>query len=71
MIQGKLSVWGERRNKRIQKKRAQGEHPYATIQRSFHGGTTKRTTIPRVFIQQLFVCAGYNLYRLHHLVGST
>ena len=71
MIRGKLSVWGKRRNKRIQKKRAQGEHPYATIQRSFHGGTTKRTTIPRVFVQQLFVCAGYNLHRLHYLKCST
>ena len=71
MKRGKLSVWGERRNKRIQKKRAQGEHPYATIQRSFHGGTTKRTTIPRVFVQQLFICAGYNLHRLHYLKRST
>jgi IS5 family transposase len=71
MIRGKLTVWGERRNKRIQKKRAQGEHPYGTMQRSFNGGTTKRTTIPRVFVQQLFVCAGYNLYRLHYLMRST
>jgi IS5 family transposase len=71
MVRGKLTVWGERRNKRIQKKRAQGEHPYATIKKSFHGGTTKRTTIPRVFVQQLFVCAGYNLYRLHYLKNST
>jgi len=71
MIRGKLTIWGERRNKRIQKKRAQGEHPYATMKKSFHGGTTRRTTIPRVFVQQLFVCAGYNLYRLHYLKHVT
>ena len=62
MILGKLIIWGELRNKRIMKKHTQGEHPYATIHRSFNGGTTKLTTIPRVFVQQLFVCAGYNLY---------
>jgi len=67
MTRGKLSIWEELRNKRIMKKRAQGEHPFATIQRSFKGGTTKLTTVPRVFVQQLFVCAGYNLHRLHYL----
>lgn len=71
MTRGKLSIWDELRNKRIMKKRAQGEHPYATIHRSFKGGTTKLTTVPRVFVQQLFVCAGYNLHRLHYLERST
>ena len=71
MTRGKLSIREKFRNKRIMKKRAQGEHPYATIHRSFNGGTTKLTTIPRVFVQQLFVCAGYNLHRLHYLKRST
>jgi IS5 family transposase len=70
MVRGKLSIWGKLRNKRIMKKRAQGEHPYATINRSFNGGTTKLTTISRVFVQQIFVCAGYNLYRLCYLKKS-
>ena len=71
MKRGNLTIWEKLRNKRIMKKRAQGEHPYATIQRSFHGGTTKLTTVPRVFVQQLFVCAGYNLHRLYYLKRST
>lgn len=58
------------RNKRIQKKRAEGEHPYGTIQRSFKGGVTKLTTLARVFVQQAFVCMAYNLYRLRFLVNG-
>lgn len=70
MKKGKLTIIQKLRNKRIAKKRAEGEHPYGTIQRSFHGGTTKLTTIPRVFVQQVFVCMGYNLHRLRFLVQS-
>lgn len=68
MEQGKLSPKQKLRNKRIAKKRAEGEHPYGTIDRSFHGGTTKLTTLARVFVQQAFVCMAYNLHRLRFLV---
>jgi len=68
MKRGKLSIRDHLRNKRIQKKRCQGEHPYGTIHRSLKGGRTKLTTLPRVFIQQVFVCAAYNLFRLVFLV---
>jgi len=68
MKRGKLSIKDHLRNKRIQKKRCQGEHPYGTIHRSLKGGRTKLTTLPRVFIQQVFVCAAYNLFRLVFLV---
>jgi IS5 family transposase len=68
MKKGKLSVKEQLRNKRIQKKRAIGEHPYGTIQRSFKGGRTKLTTLGRVFVQQAFVFMAYNLHRLDFLV---
>ena len=68
MKRGKLSIKDYLRNKRIQKKRCQGEHPYGTIYRSLKGGRTKLTTLPRVFIQQVFVCAAYNIFRLVFLV---
>jgi transposase, IS5 family len=69
MKRGNLSVKDLLRNKRIEKKRAQGEHPYGTIKRSFNGGTTKLTTTYRVFVQYSFVCMAYNLHRLATLVS--
>jgi len=67
---GKLSARQKLRNKRIAKKRSEGEHPYGTIHRSFKGGRTKLTIIPRVFVQQVFVCMAYNLHRLRFLVNG-
>lgn len=70
MKRGNLTPHGELRNKRIQAKRNQGEHPFATVKRALHGGTTKRTTVYRVFIQQLFVFAAYNIFRLATLMRT-
>lgn len=71
MLKRKNSTIREKlRNIRIQKKRAEGEHPYGTIKRSFKGGFTKLTTIPRVFVQQVFVCIAYNVHRLRFLVNG-
>ncbi len=70
MKKGKLSARQKLRNKRIAKKRAEGEHPYGTIQRSFKGGFTKLTTLPRVFVQQVFVCLAYNIHRLRFLING-
>lgn len=70
MKKGKLSIRQKLRNKRIAKKRAEGEHPYGTIHRSFNGGRTKLTTIPRVFVQQVFVCMAYNIHRLRFLLNG-
>ena len=67
---GKLSAKQKLRNKRIAKQRAEGEHPYGTIHRSFKGGRTKLTTIPRVFVQQVFVYIAYNIHRLRFLVNG-
>jgi len=70
MKKGKLTPHEHLRNKRIAKKRAEGEHPYGTIDRSFHGGRTKLTTLPRVFIQHVFSCIAYNLHRLEFLLRN-
>ena len=70
MKRGKLSIRDKLRNKRISRKRSQGEHPYATISRSFGGGHTKLTTVARVFVQQMFVCIAYNIHRLRFLTRS-
>ena len=67
MKRGKLDIRQKMRNKRITKRRAEGEHPIATIERCLKGGKTRLTTIYRVFIQQVFVCFAYNLQRLAFL----
>jgi len=64
MCRGNLTPHEMLRNKRISKKRNQGEHPFRTIHRAMNGGNTKLTTLYRVFIQQLFVFSAYNIYRL-------
>lgn len=68
MLRGNLTPHEMLRNKRIQSKRNQGEHPFATVKRALHGGQTRLTTVYRVFVQQLFVFAAYNIYRLATLV---
>ena len=71
MERGNLTVAEILRNKRISKKRSQGEHPFGTMDRSFSAGRTKLTTTTRVFVQQVFVCIAYNLHRLRFLLGTT
>lgn len=68
MKRGKLDIWQKLRNKRITKQRAEGEHPRGIIARVFKGGKTRLTTIYRVHVQQVFVCAAYNLHRLRFLL---
>lgn len=68
MKKGKLSIIQKLRNKRIAKKRAEGEHPYGMMDRKFNAGRTKLTTIPRVYVQQMFVAIVYNVSRLRFLL---
>lgn len=68
MKRGNLTPHEHLRNKRIAKKRCRGEHPFGTMHRSFKAGRTKLTTIPRVFVQQVFVCIAYNIHRLKFLL---
>ncbi len=68
MKKGKLTPHEILRNKRITKKRCRGEHPYGTMHRSLNAGRTKLTTLPRVFVQHVFVCIAYNVHRLTFLL---
>ena len=68
MKRGNLAPHEILRNKRIQSKRNQGEHPFGTVHRALNGGETKLTTVYRVFVQQIFVFAAYNLFRLATLM---
>ncbi|MBL7147370.1 MAG: IS5 family transposase [Nanoarchaeota archaeon] len=70
MKRGNLTPKQKLRNKRITKRRAEGEHPFATIRKSFKGGHTRLTTICRVFVQQVFVCVSYNIYRIRYLTTT-
>ena len=70
MKRGKISPHEKLRNKRIAKKRCRGEHPYGTMHRSFKAGRTKLTTLPRVFVQHVFVCLAYNVHRLRFLLKA-
>jgi len=69
MKRGKLTPHEHLRNKRISKRRCRGEHPYGTMHRSLKAGRTKLTTLPRVFVQHVFVCMAYNMYRLRFLLN--
>ena len=69
MKRGSLDVYLKLRTKRIMKKRAEGEHPIATIERCLKCGKTGLITIYRVFAQQVFVCIAYNLHRLRFLLN--
>lgn len=64
MKKGNLSIWDKLRNKRIARKRCRGEHQYGTMTRMQNAGTTRVTTIPRVYIKQMFECMVYNFNRL-------
>ena len=70
MKRGKLTPKQKLRNKRITKRRSEGEHPLAIIKRCFKGGHTRLTTLYRVFTQQVFVCMAYNLHRIRYLIRT-
>jgi transposase, IS5 family len=70
MKKGKLTIKQKLRNKRIAKKRCEGEHPYGMMERKFKAGTTKLTTTPRVYVQQMFVAIAYNMNRLRFLLST-
>jgi len=52
------------RNKRISKKRAPGERPYAVIKNVFKSGHTMVTTVARVAVKMVFASFGFNLFQL-------
>ncbi len=52
------------RNKRISRKRAPGERPYAVIKNLFKSGHTMVTTVSRVGVKMVFAAFGFNLFQL-------
>lgn len=59
-----IGIKDKLRNKRISKKRAPGERPYAVIKNVFKSAHTRVTTLARVHVKMLFVSFGFNLYQL-------
>ncbi len=59
-----IGIWDILRNKRISKKRAPGERPYAVIKNVFRSGHTMVTTVARVAVKMVFVSFGFNLFQL-------
>ena len=64
MKRGNLSPREKLRNRRISKKRAPGERPFAVIKRVFRGARTQVKTLARVNVKEMFTCFAYNLYQL-------
>ena len=55
------------RNRRISKKRAKGERPFAVIKNVFNGGKVMVTTLERVKVKCMFSAFCYNLYQLRSI----
>ncbi len=66
-----LGIRDKLRNKRINRKRAPGERPFAVIKRVFHAGHVLVTTVPRVRVKMVFACLCFNLVQLGTLAGRS
>ena len=64
-----LGIRDRLRNRRINRKRAPGERPFAVIKRVFHAGHVLVTTVPRVHVKMVFACLCFNLVQLGTLAG--
>ena len=58
------------RNKRIMKKKAPGERPFAVMRNVMNGGKTLLTELHRVFVQQVMCCFTYNLIQIRRLLTT-
>lgn len=65
-----LSIRDKLRNKRISKKRAPGERPFAVVNRVMKGGYTYLTELHRVFFQSMMRYFTYNLFQMTRIFGS-
>jgi IS5 family transposase len=59
-----IGIWDILRNKRISKKRAPGERPYAVIKNVFKSSHVMVTTVGRTAVKMIFASFGFNLYQL-------
>jgi len=62
-----LGIRDKLRNKRINRKRAPGERPFAVIKRVFGSGHVLVTTLSRVRVKMVFACLCFNLVQLGRL----
>ena len=62
-----LGIRDRLRNRRISRKRAPGERPFALIKRVFKGGHTLVTTVARVHVKMVFACLCFNMVQLGSL----
>ena len=62
-----LNIRDKLRNKRINRKRAPGERPFAVIKRFFKAGHVLVTTVARVHVKVIFTCFCFNLLQLNTL----
>jgi IS5 family transposase len=66
----KITIRQKMRNKRITRKRAPGERPYAVIKNIFNSGHTRLTTTLRNHTRNIFNCFSYNLLQLKTLTQN-
>ena len=62
-----LTIKDKLRNKRISRKRAPGERPFAVIKNVFKSAHVMVTTVARTSVKMLFSCFSFNLYQLRTL----
>jgi IS5 family transposase len=66
-----LGIRDRLRNRRINRKRAPGERPFAVIKRVFNAGHVLVTTVPRVHVKMVFACFCFNLVQLGTLAARS
>ena len=66
-----LGIRDKLRNRRINRKRAPGERPFAVIKRVFNAGHVLVTTMPRVHVKMVFACFCFNLVQLGTLAARS
>jgi len=64
-----LGIRDKLRNRRINRRRAPGERPFAVIKRVFDAGHVLVTTVPRVNVKMVFACFCFNLVQLGTLAA--
>jgi len=65
-----LGIRDKLRNRRINRKRAPGERPFAVLKRVFNAGHMLVTTVERVRVKMVFACLCFNLVQLNTLGGG-
>jgi len=63
-----LSIRDRLRNKRISRKRAPGERPFAVLKEVMNGCYTRLTEFHRVFVQQVMCFFTYNLFQMRRIL---